>query len=245
MEGAAPGSLRGKNVVVTGANIGIGLETTFALARMGAKVFVSCRSKAKAVEAIDELVARGVDASLLEFVPIDLISLPTVKAFAQTLHDRGVKIDILVLNAGFMSYKQVNSDDGLESMFAVNHIGHFYLTRLLLDNGMLADDARIVVLSSDAAERGKFCISDSEIRTLKEGYMTGFQQYSNTKLYNAMFAFALQRRLRERHSKIDVFALHPGVVKSNFFNFGSGCAACTFRPTFCLLVLLSFKCFSV
>eukprot|EP00698_Gefionella_okellyi_P020857 TRINITY_DN6632_c0_g1_i1.p1 TRINITY_DN6632_c0_g1~~TRINITY_DN6632_c0_g1_i1.p1 ORF type:complete len:293 (-),score=36.36 TRINITY_DN6632_c0_g1_i1:53-931(-) len=200
--------------IVTGANVGIGLETAAGLLKRAYRVVFACRSAEKAKCAMDALGVRGLDAESAMFLPLDLASLESVKSFVRQFRHTNLVADVIVANAGLMSTVGKPTIDGFEEMFQVNHLGHFYLVNLLLTANLVSSTARIVMVSSSAAERGKLQLN--RIRTPETSTLRCFDLYGNSKLYNHLFALELQQRLRSQGSSIDVFGLHPGVVQSEF-----------------------------
>ncbi len=138
-----------KIAIVTGANNGIGFETTAGMAEAGYHVVMACRSRSKAEAARDELLARLPSASL-DVMIVDLGDFASVRAFADAFAARYSHLDILINNAGVLFYSAQTNADGIELQFATNHLGHFLLTALLIDK--MPDDpaSRIVSLSSIA-----------------------------------------------------------------------------------------------
>lgn len=142
--------LSGKVAVITGANVGIGLETARSLSYFGCRVLMACRSKEKAEEAIEKIrQERELAGERCSFVPLDLASMQSVKQAAQQIkREVNGKIDMLILNAAVFGLPHTLTEDGLEATFQIAHLGHFYLCKLLedcLDNG-----TRVVVVSSES-----------------------------------------------------------------------------------------------
>ena len=146
-------------VVVTGANAGIGKEAASALARAGAHVVLACRNREKAQSVADELKNSGFPNVVA--IAIDLSSLASVEAFCEMLRNKVTAlkwphVDCLLLNAGMFPYAtKVTADTQCEQTFAVNHLGHFYLAKLLTDDVRRAArengrSSRVVVVSSDS-----------------------------------------------------------------------------------------------
>ncbi len=136
----------GRTFLVTGANTGIGFETTRVLARRGARVLLGCRSEDRARTAIAKICAEFPDADL-EFLPLDQADLGSVRAAAEQVADER-RLDVLVNNAGIMGVPFTLTKDGFESMFGVNHLGTFALTALLLPKLQDAEGSRVVITSS-------------------------------------------------------------------------------------------------
>jgi NAD(P)-dependent dehydrogenase (short-subunit alcohol dehydrogenase family) len=203
--------LSGKVIVVTGANSGIGLETSAALAEMGATVVMTARSRAKGEEAVAE-VRRRSGSSTVELADLDLASFASIRAFAASFlatHDR---LDVLVCNAGLMLDTRTETTERFETMFGVNHVGHFLLTDLLLDRLKASAPSRIIVLSSLAHRAALGGIDRADLDAV--GSFSGFNRYAQSKLANAQFAFELARRLEG--TGVTANAVHPGSINSGF-----------------------------
>jgi NAD(P)-dependent dehydrogenase (short-subunit alcohol dehydrogenase family) len=204
-------SLGGKLAIVTGANSGLGLETTRALARKGAKVILACRSRSKAEAAITELTADGIARELLEFGACDLSSLASIRAFAEAVRSEHAQVDLLINNAGVMALPYGKTVDGFEMQFGTNHLGHFALTGLLLDRLHVTTGARVVTLSSLTHAYARMRFDDLHSSRRYNEWLA----YGRSKLANLLFTFELQRRLEQHaHATISV-AAHPGYANTN------------------------------
>ncbi|PHQ39642.1 short-chain dehydrogenase [Halorubrum persicum] len=215
--------LDGNTVVVTGANSGLGYEGTRAFAAKGATVVMACRSVERAEAAADELRAEAggeVDGDL-DVRECDLASLDSVAEFAEGLRAEYDAVDVLCNNAGVMAIPRSETDDGFETQFGVNHLGHFALTGrlfpLLTDAEGVGGDARVVTQSSGAHESGEMDFSDLN---WEESYGK-WKAYGRSKLANLLFAYELQRRIdaatREGDADPGVrsVACHPGYADTN------------------------------
>ncbi|WP_323170976.1 oxidoreductase [Natrialba sp. PRR66] len=197
----------GRTFVVTGANSGLGLETTRELARKGATVIMACRSVERGEEAADDVRD---DLSRVEgdlrVEQCDLASLDSVREFTTRLGDE--RLDVLVNNAGVMAIPRSETEDGFETQFGVDHLGHFALTGLLLDNLHLDDeaDSRIVTVSSAVHESGDIDFDDLHH---EESY-DRWEAYGQAKLANVLFAYELERRLLTANLNAKSIAVHPG-----------------------------------
>jgi NAD(P)-dependent dehydrogenase (short-subunit alcohol dehydrogenase family) len=196
--------------VVTGANSGLGLATTRALARKGAQVILAVRDKAKGHRAVAEITAEQPGAHL-EVRQLDLANLDSVRAFADRLRSDHACLDVLVNNAGVMAPPRTLSAQGHELQFAANHLGHFALTGLLLD--LLADgnNPRVVTMTSTNHRQGRFFFDD--ISGEHKYSPMGF--YNQSKLANAAFGWELHRRLTAAGSPVRSVLAHPGYVSTN------------------------------
>ena len=203
----------GKTAVVTGANSGLGLVDSVELARHGAAVILAVRDTAKGEEAAREVAAAATGPEP-EVMELDLSDLDSVRAFAGGL--KGRTIDLLVNNAGIMMTPPRTTADGFELQFGTNHLGHFALTGLLLEELQKAGAARVVTVSSNEHKGGHINFDDLQ-RKQKYSPRGAYQQ---SKLANAVFAVELDRRLRAAGSSvISVFA-HPGYSATNLQSTG-------------------------
>lgn len=205
-----PTSQKGRVMVVTGANTGLGFETALALAKTQATVVMACRNRSKARAARDKILQQQPDAAV-EVMEIDLSSLESVRRFADEFNEKYNKLDVLINNAGVMMPPYSKTEDGFELQFGANYLGHFLLTGLLLPKLLATPNSRIVSLSSIAHKSGTINFNDLQ----SEQKYTASVAYSQSKLACLMFAFELQRRLEkiENHSTISV-AAHPGVAET-------------------------------
>ncbi|AVH20429.1 oxidoreductase [Nocardia cyriacigeorgica] len=191
----------GRTFVVTGANGGLGVETTQVLASKGATVVMACRNTAKAQE-----IADRIDGDV-KVAPLDLADLSSVREFA----DNCGEFDVLINNAGLMNVPFSRTKDGFETQFGVNHLGHFALTGLVLDR--LRD--RVVSLASIAHKQTpKLWIDDLNYENRR--YQRNLA-YAQSKLANLMFARELQHRLEDAGSSKRSYAVHPGVSATDLF----------------------------
>jgi NAD(P)-dependent dehydrogenase (short-subunit alcohol dehydrogenase family) len=193
-------SQRGRTIVVTGANSGIGLAAAREFARAGAEVVLACRDVAKGRAAAAEL------PGAVEVRRLDLADLASVHTFAHDLGDRTV--EVLVNNAGLMALPLRRTVDGFEMQFGVNHLGHFALTGLLLPQ--LTD--RVVTISSGAHRMGRIRLEDPN---WEAGRYQRWLAYGQSKLANLMFALELQHRFTAAGSPLRSMAAHPGYAATN------------------------------
>ena len=195
--------------MVTGANAGIGKITAQELARMGAHVVMVARSRERGEAALAEIKS-ATGSSQIDLLLADLSSQESIRQLATDFQARYDKLHVLVNNAGAVFLKRQESADGLEMTFALNHLGYFLLTNLLLDMIKASAPARIVNVSSMAHQQGQIDFADLQ----NQKSYQGFQVYSQSKLANLLFTYELARRLEG--SGVTVNALHPGFVASNF-----------------------------
>lgn len=203
--------LSGRTFLVTGANTGIGRATAADLARRGGRVYVACRSEQKGrASAAAITAATGNEA--VEFLPLDLADLASVRACAEQFLARGEPLHVLINNGGLAGQRGLTAS-GFELAFGVNHLGHFALTLALLDCLAASAPARIVNVSSDAHYQAKGI--DFEAVRRPTASVTGMREYSVSKLSNVLFTQELARRLDGRG--VTAYALHPGVVASDIW----------------------------
>ena len=204
-------AMTGKTVVVTGGNSGIGLETAVALAAAGAYTVVTVRDQAKG-KAAAEAIATRARSSNVEFVEFDLASLASVRQGAAQILDRWPRLDVLVNNAGLILTDRIETVDGLEATFQINHLGHFLLTQLLLDRIKASAPARIVNVSSTAHNGAPRGLDFDDLQSTQR--YRGMSVYSRSKLANIYFTSELARRLEG--SGVTVNCLHPGTVNTGY-----------------------------
>lgn len=198
----------GKTAIVTGANTGIGLEIARALSRKGARVLLACRDADKATEAIED-IGSGPERADLDYLHLDLANIASVRDAADEAK-KEKRIDLLVNNAGVMMPPLGRATADMELQFAVNHLGHFAFTSLLLDKLAKDDGGRVVTQSSIAHKGAKIDFDNLDAR---HGYSrTKF--YGQSKLANLLFAMELDRRLRAANSSVRSIACHPGIAQT-------------------------------
>ncbi len=199
------------NAVVTGANSGIGLETARGLARAGFHVVLLCRNQERAERAKADIDA-SVDGASTEIVLADLGLQADVRRAAADVAQRLDRLDVLVNNAGLTVRRRERTAEGHDQMLAVNHLGPFLLTTLLLPMLERSAPSRIVVVASDAHKMRTLAIDDLEAQ--RRGYgLLGLPRYGETKLMNILFVRELAKRLEG--TGVTVNAVHPGAVATN------------------------------
>lgn len=202
-------SLKGRDIVVTGATDGIGKVTARELAKMGANVTIVARNPAKGERVVKDLrSAAGHDG--VHFVAGDLSSMAGVRGAAEILKGRLKKIDVLVNNAGAAFLKRETTADGFEKTFALNHLGYFLMTAQLLDLVKASGAGRIVNVASAAHQGAKLDLADLQ----NANKFSGWRAYQQSKLANIYFTYELARRLQG--SPVTANCLHPGFVASRF-----------------------------
>lgn len=202
--------MKGKEIIVTGANSGIGYETAKSLAAQGSGITMVCRSRERGEESRQKLIAESGNPNI-DLIIGDLSSMADIRQIAETYRHKHDRLDVLVNNAGGSFLSRRESVDGLELTFALNHINYFLLTHLLLDLIKATPDSRIVNVASGAHRMGTINFDDLQFT----GRYRVMQAYGASKLANILFTNELARRLEAEGSHVTVNSLHPGVVKTN------------------------------
>jgi NAD(P)-dependent dehydrogenase (short-subunit alcohol dehydrogenase family) len=202
------GVMTGRTVLVTGGTGGIGKATAAGLAVLGARVAITGRDRGRAEAAADEI--RTANGGQVDVFVADLSSQAEVRRMAAEALADLPRIDVLVNNVGGYWHTRHVTADGLERTFAVNHLAPFLLTRLLLERLGESGPARVVTVSSNAHATGQIDFEDLQ----GERSYSGERAYSQSKLANILFTYALAKRLQG--TSITANALHPGVVRTSF-----------------------------
>jgi len=197
--------------VVTGSNTGIGMETAVGLAAMGMTTVLACRNADKAAVAAAE-VRQRTTSDVVSVVALDLSDLASVTSCAHQILERWDRLDVLVNNAGGIWSKREESAQGFEQTFAVNHLGPFALTLLLLDRLKASAPSRIVNLSSFGHHAAMLGMRWEDLNA--ERRYSSFGAYAQSKLANILFTRALAARLEG--TGVTANAVHPGPVRSGF-----------------------------
>jgi NAD(P)-dependent dehydrogenase (short-subunit alcohol dehydrogenase family) len=200
---------KGRTILVTGANSGLGLRSAEALASRGARVLMGCRNQEKAAVAL-EAVKHAAAGPAPEVVPLDLADLDDVRACSERLSKELDHLDVLMNNAGVMAIPHQRTKQGFEMQFGTNHLGHFALTGLLLPILRQAHAPRVVTVSSVVHRAGRIRFNDWE----KKGYSRWFP-YIQSKLAHLLFTSELQRRAAAAGADLLAVAAHPGYAATN------------------------------
>jgi NAD(P)-dependent dehydrogenase (short-subunit alcohol dehydrogenase family) len=198
---------QGRLAVVTGADTGLGFETARVLAARGASVVLAVRDTEKGKRAAARIAGAAPGADVM-VQPLDLASLDSIRAAADELRARHPRIDLLINNAGVLFPPRQTTGDGFELQFGTNHLGHFALTGLLLEQMLPVPGSRVVTVSS-LAHRIRARINFDDLQS--ERSYSRVAAYSQSKLANLMFTYELQRRLSSAGTTIAV-AAHPGLA---------------------------------
>jgi dehydrogenase/reductase SDR family protein 13 len=208
----SPAPLHGRTFLVTGANSGIGRALVEALASRGGNVVLAARSEERTRPVLEAIRARHRDVAA-EFLHLDLASLQSVRQAAERFLGAGQPLDVLVNNAGIAGTRALSAD-GFDLTYAVNHLGPFLFTALLLPRLHQSPAARIVNVSSAAHFSAKG-IDWSRLERQTAPRRSGFRDYAVTKLMNVLHAKELARRLAG--TRVTTYALHPGAVATNIW----------------------------
>ncbi len=201
--------LSGRRVLVTGASAGLGAETARALAAHGAHVVMAVRDAAKGERAAGVVRAAAAPNAAIELRELDLASLASVRACADGLLADGAPLHVLIANAGVMACPQGTTADGFETQFGTNHLGHFVFVNRLVPLLLAGAPSRIVVLSSLGHRLSDVDLDDPGFeRTPYDPWVA----YGRAKTANALFAVALDKRLRDRGVRAS--AVHPGGIQT-------------------------------
>jgi NAD(P)-dependent dehydrogenase (short-subunit alcohol dehydrogenase family) len=201
----------GRVVVITGGNAGIGKEAAVGLADRGAHVIITSRDAARGAAAVEDVRSRA-KGGTVEVMALDLASFASIRAFAADLLERTDRLDVLLNNAGLVNGRRTETEDGFETTFGVNHLGHFVLTSLLIDRLRESAPSRIVNVSSHAHKSARRGLDFDDLQA--ERRYRPFAVYGRTKLANIYFTQELARRLDR--TGVTANALHPGFVGSRF-----------------------------
>ncbi|CAA7015178.1 unnamed protein product [Microthlaspi erraticum] len=208
----------GLTAIVTGASSGIGVETARVLALRGVHVVMAVRNTGSGAKVKQDIVNQ-VPGAKLDVMELDLSSMDSVRKFASDYKSTGLPLNLLINNAGIMACPFMLSKDNIELQFATNHLGHFLLTKLLLDTMKNTSreskrEGRIVNLSSEAH---KYSYPEG-VRLDKNkinGKSSSFRAYGQSKLCNVLHANELAKKLKEDGANITANSLHPGAIATN------------------------------
>ncbi|XP_068612438.1 dehydrogenase/reductase SDR family member on chromosome X [Brachionichthys hirsutus] len=207
----------GRVAIVTGATRGIGFETAKHLASLGMHVVLAGNEREEGSAAVGKIEEEGVKGKA-EFVFLDLTSLKSVRRFVQKFRDRGLPLHVLVNNAGTMMVSERQTEDGFEYHFALNYLGHFLLTSLLLDtltkSGRRGRSSRIVNMSSATHYAGVLDMDDLNRRKCYSSHGA----YSQSKLALVLFAYYMQEQLMAGGCPVTVNAVDPGMVDTALYD---------------------------
>ena len=208
--------LQGKTVLITGADGGIGRETTKGLAHKGATTVMACLDLNEAKPVYEE-IKKETGNENVEMMHVDLASLDSIRAFARHFSEQYKHLNVLINNAGTYHHTRQETAEGFEKTIGINYLGPFLLTHLLLPIIEQTPAARIINVSSNAHFQGRIDVNDLHFQ--KKNYH-GFKAYAASKVAIVIFTRELAERLKEMD--VTVNALHPGHVATNIWNIWPG-----------------------
>jgi NAD(P)-dependent dehydrogenase (short-subunit alcohol dehydrogenase family) len=209
----------GEVAVITGAARGIGVEVVKKLVQCGIHVVIGCRNVEAGELVKKDIKSRGTVSGEVTCFQLDVGSFKSIKTFAELVLERFPRIDLLVNNAGIMFVPYAKSEDGFETHFAVNYLGHCLLTHLLLPRMIdtakeKGSNCRIVNISSCAHLAGSINFKDLSMST----HYIPSASYAQSKLAQVLFTKSLDSKLRKHNIPVQVHAVHPGLVNTDLFN---------------------------
>lgn len=225
--------MNNKICLITGATSGIGLETAKEIAQLGATVIVVGRNATKGAAVVAQ-IRQQTGNEAVEFMPADLSSQKAIRTWVEQFNKKYARLDVLVNNAGIVVMSKQTSVDGIEMTWAVNHLGYFLLTNLLLDTLIASAPARIVNVASALHFQGRIDFADLYGR---RGFYNGLAAYNNSKLANVLFTYELARRLAQRGAGVTANTLHPGGVRTNLVARNGGIFRWIAQPLFDLMAV--------
>ncbi len=202
--------MSGKRVLITGANSGIGWATARALAGLGAQLILICRDETKGLNAVQRIMDHDPNADI-SLLTCDLSSQRDIQHLCHQVRSSYDRLDVLINNAGVYLAKRIETVDGYEQTFAVNHMAYFLVCRGLLDLLKAANNARVINVSSFGHRLGSTHLDDYNFERRRYSPMMA---YCASKLMNIQFTRHLASRLED--DGITVNCLHPGMVRSGF-----------------------------
>ncbi|KAJ2964765.1 hypothetical protein NQZ79_g230 [Umbelopsis isabellina] len=203
-----------KVFIVTGSHSGIGEESARSLAAHGAKVILATRNQKSAQAAMDRIKAKHPKADL-QWLYLDLSNLDTVKTFVAEFRKTGLQLNSLICNAGIMAHPYSKTKQGFESQFGTNHIGHFLLIQLLIDDLIKSGPgSRVVVVSSTGHRFSGVRYDDLDFSDGK--VYEPFEAYGQSKTANILCAKAFNEKYSGKG--VEFFSLHPGLIRTNLQN---------------------------
>lgn len=203
--------LKGKIIIITGANSGLGFEITRVLSYKNPQIIMACRNLEKAEKAKSKILKENPKA-LLEIMQIDLSKQSSVKKFVKEFKSKYDRLDVLFNNAGVMFAPKMITEDGFELHMAANYFGHFTLTGLLLDTLEKTGNSRVVSIASIAHRFGKINLKNLDY---KRGIYNKIRAYSNSKIAILYFGYELDRKLKKKGSPVISTIAHPGWTRTN------------------------------
>lgn len=202
-------NMAGRTCLITGASGGLGKATALGLARLGASVIMACRDETRG--AVDRAEVEAMSGNKdVKLVVLDLASQQSVREMAARFKAEGGRLDVLINNASVFKGKRSVTAEGLETMFGTNHLGHFLLTNLLLDELKASPQARVINITAPSTSKLNFDDLQGERK------FNALSAFGASKMCNLLFTYDLARRLAD--TPVTSNALHPGLMKSNLMS---------------------------
>ena len=202
-------SMAGRICLITGASGGLGKATALGLARLGASVIMACRDEARGEVDRAEVETTSGNREV-QLVVLDLASQQSIREVAARIKAERGRLDVLINNASVFKGKRSVTPEGLETMFGTNHLGHFLLTNLLLDELKASPQARVITITAPSTTRLNFDDLQGERK------FNALSAFGASKMCNLLFTYELARRLAG--TQVTSNALHPGLMKSNLMS---------------------------
>lgn len=200
----------GRVFLITGANSGLGYETSKFLLKRGATVIMCCRDLFKGEKAKQKLLKFN-SSGKIELVELDLSDLKNVKKAVNFIKNKFDHLDVLINNAGIMAPPKTYSKQGYEIQFAVNHLAHMSLTMELLPMLKAKSNSRVVTVTSGVQYFGRIQWNDLQGNLKYDRWAS----YAQSKLANVMFGLELNSKLKESNSPTSSLLAHPGFARTN------------------------------
>lgn len=202
-------NMAGRTCLITGASGGLGKATALGLARLGASVIMACRDETRGEVDRAEVEARSGNKDV-KLVVLDLASQQSVREMAARFKAECGRLDVLINNASVFKGKRSVTPEGLETMFGTNHLGHFLLTNLLLEELKASPQARVINITAPSTSKLNFDDLQGERK------FSALSAFGASKMCNLLFTYDLARRLAD--TPVTSNALHPGLMKSNLMS---------------------------
>jgi NAD(P)-dependent dehydrogenase (short-subunit alcohol dehydrogenase family) len=214
--------LTDKTCLITGANSGIGKALAGAIAGLGAELVMVCRDRARGESARNEIINKSGNPNIHLFL-FDLSSQKSIRNGVREIKMKYRKLDILINNAGVILFKKILTEDGIESMFAVNFLGPFLLTNLLMDLLITGAPARVINVVSEGTSKGTINVESLPVPKKFNPVLA----YSQSKQAEILFTHELADRMKGTGVTANCF--YPGLVKTNLGKVDKGFRRLTYQ----------------
>lgn len=198
-------TIKDKVVIITGGDRGIGRQTAIDLAKRGGKIYITCSDEQSGIAAVKSIKSHSCQTNIY-FLELNLKSFDSIRKFSRNFHDLEEKLHILINNEDRFCVKKSETDDGFETHFGVNYLGHFLLTNLLFDLMRAAPSARVIMRSSIFHYFGHF----EPDNLIFEDTYNRFKAYANSMLANNLFVHEFSKKMTG--TSVTANSFHPGFV---------------------------------